>query len=212
MAVASLVLGLLSIPTLGLLLVGAILSLVFGIVALVKANRYPTQYGGHGLAVAGIVSSVASVLVMPFVLGVVAAIAIPTYLRRQVAQNETAAIANVRAVMAGQEAYRARSGGLYATLECLAAPAKCLPGYDGPPFVDTESAALAPRDGYRYFFDGNASLTSFAYVAVPLKPGQTGVRAFCGDASGRVCYTTDGAMPEVEGTSCPAAEDCMDLR
>ena len=58
MAVASLALGILSIPSFGCLGVGAILGLTFGIIALVKANRSPAMYGGRGLAIAGIVTSV----------------------------------------------------------------------------------------------------------------------------------------------------------
>jgi hypothetical protein len=47
-------------------------------------------------------------------------------------------------------------------------------------------------------------------VAVPVQQGQSGVRAFCGDASGRLCYTVDGSAPEVVGGVCP--ENCPDLR
>ena len=53
-------------------------------------------------------------------------------------------------------------------------------------------------------------LISFAYVLVPVNPRQTGVRSFCGDASGVLCYKPDGSEPAVVNGQCPA--DCRDLR
>jgi len=54
------------------------------------------------------------------------------------------------------------------------------------------------------------SMMSFAYTAVPDQKGTTGVRAFCGEPSGRVCYHTDGSMPDALPGACPA--ECVDLR
>jgi hypothetical protein len=228
LAVASLVLGLLSVPTFGLLLVGTILSLVLGTVALVKASRHPAEYGGQKLAIAGIAAGVASVLVMPVLAGVMVALQLPRLMKRNVAANERAAIANVRAVMAAEEAYRARNGGFYDTLTCLAAPDECIESYQGPGFLAPELAALEPRHGYRYLFTPYLELrvmarrgadaapakrvpiTAFAYAAVPLAPGRTGVRAFCGDASGRICYTVNGVMPDAERGTCPV-QGCVPL-
>jgi hypothetical protein len=80
MAVASLVLGIISIPTLGLALVGAVVGLILGSIALRKANRDPGIYGGRGLAIGGIVASCAS-LSITVMMGAVAAIAIPNLLK-----------------------------------------------------------------------------------------------------------------------------------
>src|SRR5262245_29184711 len=57
MAAASLVIGLISILTLGLLLVGALAGLILGLVALRRTQRAPAQYGGAGYAIAGITTS-----------------------------------------------------------------------------------------------------------------------------------------------------------
>jgi signal peptidase I len=57
MAAASLVIGLISILTLGLLLVGALAGLILGLVALRRTQRDPAQYGGAGYATAGITTS-----------------------------------------------------------------------------------------------------------------------------------------------------------
>lgn len=57
MAAASLVIGLTSILTLGLFLVGALAGLILGLVALRRTQREPARYGGAGYAIAGITTS-----------------------------------------------------------------------------------------------------------------------------------------------------------
>ncbi|MFN7931075.1 MAG: DUF4190 domain-containing protein [Blastocatellia bacterium] len=56
-AIISLVLGILSLFTCGLLGIGALVGLGLGIFALIQANKKPTEYGGSGLAVGGILTS-----------------------------------------------------------------------------------------------------------------------------------------------------------
>src|SRR5687767_13582431 len=92
LAIASLVLGIVGVPTLGLGGVGALLGIVLGAAALVKAGRAPRQYGGRGMAIAGIVLSAISVVVMPIWFATVAAMFFPDLLREPVAANESAAI------------------------------------------------------------------------------------------------------------------------
>jgi type IV pilus assembly protein PilA len=226
MAITSLVLGILSIPTLGCLGIGALLSVVLGIVALTRANREPHVYGGKGLAIGGIAAGALSLLVALPLGGIVAAIAIPSFLRARVSANEAATIGDIRTVISAEAAYQSASGGAYGPLACLAEPPQCLPEYSGPHFLDPELASADVKIGYRRTFHpgspasvasspagaplSTGGLEGFAYVAVPEKVGQTGVRGFCGDASGRICFTTDGSAPEVSDGAC--APDCQDLR
>jgi type II secretory pathway pseudopilin PulG len=216
-AVASLVLGILSIPTLGLLLVGAMASVILGVVALVKESRQPEEYGGKGMAITGIVLAGVSILILPVVAGIVAAIAIPNVLRKRVSGNEAAAIRDVRAVITAEAEYQKANAGYFDTLECLSAPETCIPGYHGPSVIDRRLLSMAAEDGYsRAFFPGpraeptplgasTSSLMAFAYVAVPVSLGKTGTRSFCGDATGRICYTTRGVIVPELGV-CPS--DC----
>src|SRR5687767_12199051 len=76
LAVASLVLGIISIPTLGLLGVGAIAAIVLGVIALNRSKKEPATHGGKGMAIAGIITSVVSLL-LTAVFGILAAIAVP---------------------------------------------------------------------------------------------------------------------------------------
>jgi len=51
----------------------------------------------------------------------------------------------------------------------------------------------------------------YRYDSVPVNIGQTGVRGFGADSSGRICYTNDGtAVPG--GATAILPSDCQDLR
>src|SRR5689334_16103090 len=85
-AIASLLLGIISIPTLGLIFVGGIAGIILGVIALGKIKSDPAHYAGKGLAIAGIVTSSLSILIA--IPGVIAAIAIPNLTRAQQAARE----------------------------------------------------------------------------------------------------------------------------
>jgi type II secretory pathway pseudopilin PulG len=223
LAIASVVLGVLSLFTFAGLLIGGTVGLILGIVALVKANGSPATHGGKGLAIAGIVISVLSFLVIP-VIGIIAAIAIPSLLRARTSANESMAIGDIRTVISGEAAYQSSNAGQYDTLECLAAPSRCIPNYpaNGPTFIDSQ-LTQAEKTGYRRSFHPGpasdpagrgtsyspSSITAYAYVAEPIKVGQTGLRAFCGDDTGVVCQTMDGRMPPAVDGHCPS--ECSPL-
>jgi hypothetical protein len=59
LAIASLVLGIVGLLTFGLFGVGAILGLTLGGIAIWKATKQPAEYGGRGMAVAGVVANAA---------------------------------------------------------------------------------------------------------------------------------------------------------
>jgi len=214
-AIASLILGILSIPTFGLLLVGAMTSVILGVVALVKESRQPEEYGGKGMAITGIVLAGVSIVILPFV-GIVAAIAIPSLLRARVSSNEAAAIGDVRELIKAEAAYQRLNGGYFDRLECLAAPETCIPGHHGPSVIADRLVSTPEDKGYRrVFYPGPraeppppkvspTSLMAFAYVVTPISPGKSGVRTFCGDATGIICHATGPVVPELG--VCPS--DC----
>jgi type II secretory pathway pseudopilin PulG len=224
LAIASLIIGLLSLPTLAGLGIGALTGIVLGIVALMKASQSPAEYGGKGLAIGGIIASAVSFLAIP-VLGIIAAIAIPSLLRARVSANEAAAIGDTRSVISAEAAYQYANAGHYDSLECLVAPGGCIPNYpaNGPTFVGSDFA-VPVRAGYRRSFHpgpaasgsgagtsfSRSSIESFAYVAEPEAPNRTGVRSFCGDASGMVCSVMNGPMPAIAAGRCPS--ECQPLR
>lgn len=128
-------------------------------------------------------------------------------------------ILDVRSLMTAARQYAAANRTLVDELRCLGQPAACIPEYskEAPSFIDPGYDYLRTRLGYvRQFHPGPrageeeiararaspTSLRSFAYTAIPDKPGETGIRGFCGDSSGRICFTSDGRLPPVKDGRC----------
>jgi prepilin-type N-terminal cleavage/methylation domain-containing protein len=150
-------------------------------------------------------------LIVVAIIGIIAAIAIPSLLRARVSANESATIGDIRTVISAQAAYQSSNAGFYeSTFACLVNPSVgCIPSYPatGPSFLDSQLSSMAAKSGYnRTRTTGSApavipptaspgSISSFAYIASPINIGQTGVRGFGGDASGVLCFTNTGAAP-----------------
>ena len=148
-------------------------------------------------------------LIVVAIIGIIAAIAIPSLLRARVSANEAAAIGDIRTVISAQAAYQSSNAGFYDVLTCLADPDNgCIPSYpaSAPTFLDGNLAVFGAKQGYnRTMFPGAAppqapnyspsSIAGFTYAATPVQPNQTGVRGFAGDASGVICQTMDGTDP-----------------
>jgi type IV pilus assembly protein PilA len=149
-------------------------------------------------------------LIVVAIIGIIAAIAIPSLLRARISANESATIGDIRTLITAQAAYHSSNGGWYdSNLRCLNAPSTCIPLYpaNAPVFLDSQLArgALLNKSGYSRAFapappappDPDTSPTStaaFVYHATPTVQNQTGVRGFAGDASGVLCYTPDGTL------------------
>ena len=159
----------------------------------------------------------AAVIVLGWIVSAAVLLAPRSRPRRGFAQ----AVGDVRTMISAQAAYHTLNDGLFeGDPGCLGTPSRCLPGYaaNGPRFLDPSLAAVrVDAWGYRREFHKGApadaqalrsgkvspsSVASWAYTAVPIGPGETGVEAYCGDSSGIVCRTTDGSAPSVKDGAC----------
>jgi type IV pilus assembly protein PilA len=150
-------------------------------------------------------------LIVVAIIGIIAAIAIPSLLRARVSANEAAMIGDIRTVISAQAAYQGANGGWYAVnLTCLTTPsAGCIPNYsvNSPTFLDPQISGATAKQGYNRSFIPGATATGlpstvdpastgqYAYGGTPSVQDQTGVRGFAGDASGVICWTGDGTDP-----------------
>lgn len=133
--------------------------------------------------------------------------------------RERMIIIAVSTVLLAERTYAVANGAFFDEIRCLMKPTECIPGLpvDAPPFMDPTYDWLEPKLGYdRKFHPGPkaspeeiqkagasaTSLKAFAFTATPVRPGETGSRAFCGDSTGRMCFTPKGTEPPVKDGRC----------
>ena len=141
-------------------------------------------------------------LIVVAIIGIIAAIAIPSLLRARISANESGMIGDIRTVISGEAAYQSANSGFYGELTCLGTAtqvgnAQCIPGYPttGPSFLDAQIVSLTTKSGYVRSFDPITApagpgveagdLVGFCYFGSPAS-AQGGVRSFGGDSSGVV--------------------------
>ena len=150
-------------------------------------------------------------LIVVAIIGIIAAIAIPSLLRARVSANEAATLGDMRTMISAEAAYHSANAGFYGPPDCLVNPgqANCIPSYPSvaPIFLDSMLASQNAKNGYsRSFQPGvptgvRSDMACYAYHSTPITPGITGVRGFAGDCSGVICFTPDGAqVPSAGGT------------
>ena len=214
LATASLVLGILGTFSLGILLIGSLIGLILGIVAVLKVNREPSVYGGKGVAIGGILTNSFGILtIIP--VGIIAAIAIPNLMMARMAANEASAIGHLRRLATAEATYQSTVG-------------------EGQSFTGMQeliaSGLIAPnsasKNGYQFKvrlldLDGNAALAGasdavrFEVVATPDTYGSTGRRSFytseeyvirCADKKGKEATSSDPDIDELFREQEPAYE------
>jgi len=173
LAIASLVLGIISCFTFGLALVGTIAGIITGVMALKNARTDPSRYDGEGLAIAGILTSILSVVITAAVV-FSALVTIPKVFanQRRVA-NETIALKRVKYIAQSEKTYHEyKRPGSYATLEELKAEN----------MIDHGESA----DGYKYRVDINGN--KFEAYADPEKYPDTGFHSYYVSTDGLIHF------------------------
>jgi len=146
-------------------LVMIILSFTLGIVGLVRVNRNPFEFGGKGMAIAGVIlGSLLLVSVVP--IGIITAIAVPNLMLARRAANEATAISTLRTISLAQADYHSAAGeGGYGDLDDLSRQN-----------LISETMAAEVRNGYR--FELTASGDSYELTATPVDYPDSGMRSF----------------------------------
>jgi type IV pilus assembly protein PilA len=214
LATASLVLGILGVFSLGILLIGAVIGLILGVRAVLKANREPSVYGGKGVAIGGIVANSFGILtIVPVAL--IAAIAIPNLMMARMAANEASAIGHLRTLATAEATYQSTVGGgrSFGSMQELIASGAI-------------AANSTSKNGYQFNvrlldLNGKAALAGagdavgFEVVATPDSYGSTGRRSFyvseqyvirCADKSGKEATRSDPDVDEYFRQQEPAFE------
>ncbi|HXW54135.1 MAG TPA: prepilin-type N-terminal cleavage/methylation domain-containing protein [Candidatus Cybelea sp.] len=150
---------------------------------------------------------------------IIAAIAIPSYLRARIAANESAAVANLRAIVTASTAYSVQwSNGYAPSLDALGGTgvsASC----DQAILLDALlTAPPYQKSGYTFGYQEESGLVppvptcgaqgSYGYfvTATPSVPGVTGQRSFCSDTPGVIHFDLTG-----QTAASPAACDALSI-
>ena len=153
-------------------------------------------------------------LIVVAIIGIIAAIAIPSLLRARIAANEAAAQGDSRTVSSSQVAYASSNRGAYGTaLTCLSSPVTCMFPATVTQFLDPQiGRSPVTKQGYtRTYLPGVAAagipdpgVNTWSYTSIPTVVGNTGTRYFAIDHTGLICFDNVAAVPAT-GTGLPAA-------
>ena len=163
-------------------------------------------------------------LIVVAIIGIIAAIAIPSLLRARVSANEAQAIGDTRSVISAEQTYASANGGFFSDVVNLCrAGGDCagvgIPNYPvvAPEFLGGDLGRTSPylKSGYnRTWAVGVAgsgiptnldpnSVLDYCYASTPASLGLTGARAFGGGATGALYVDPTGtaiACPIPAGT------------
>ena len=154
-------------------------------------------------------------LIVVAIIGIIAAIAIPSLLRARVSANEAQAIGDSRSVVSAEQTYASANGGFFSNVVNLCRNGgNCagvgIPNYptSAPEFLGGDLGRTSPyvKSGYnRTWTPGQApaaiaanldpnSVLDYCYDSAPSSLGLTGVRAFSTSGTGALYVDATGAQ------------------
>ena len=122
------------------------------------------------------------VMIVVAILAIIAAIAVPNYLRSRIQANESSAIQDLRVIGGAEITYYSANSSFGSFAELTAAI---------PEFINAGWVEGREKNGYVFTLPV-ADQTNFQCFAEPLSPGNTGVKYFRIDSSGGIRYSLGG--------------------
>ena len=132
------------------------------------------------------------------VIAVLAAVAIPNFLRVKVHSNESAAVGNLRTMSSAAEAFRSTQN-----------PPAYAASFDvmvntNPSYLDSAWTS-GPRQGYVFTYSVAGDNSTFSTTALPQFPNISGVNSYCVDQTGVVRRYPPGGGGAENATGCNIA-------
>jgi type IV pilus assembly protein PilA len=149
------------------------------------------------------------------IIGIIAAIAIPSLLRARISANEAAAIGDARTVVSASVAYQTGNGGYEKNLLCMASPvATCNWPTGTTSFLDPAigKTGTVQKQGYNRTFASGATVagtlydtgvSTYTFESTPITSGGTGTRYFLTDQTGLICQSGTQSVGANGGTAVP---------
>lgn len=148
--------------------------------------------------------SLVELLIVVAIILLIAAIAVPSFLRSRIVANESAAVGALRTLNTAQISYESAYSavGYATTLGALAGTSCAPPSSSGACLIDTTLAG-GVRNGYSFSLGGTSGSPNATYqvIAVPTLYNYSGIRYFCSfqdavvRASVTLLSTCDASVP-----------------
>jgi hypothetical protein len=180
-ATASLVLGILSFFCLSVLT--GIPAIILGHMSRSNIRKSMGRLKGDGMALVGLILGYLSVaFVVPIL--IIAAIAIPNFIRARISANEASAASTVRTLVTAEISYQANNPkvGYAADIVTL--------GSDAGSIAENCNNGVCTKSGYQFMIQADEQEPHQLYVitATPTEAGRTGSKNFCSTNDGLVRY------------------------
>ena len=128
--------------------------------------------------------SLIELLIVVAIILIIAAIAVPSYLRSRMAANESAAVASIRTINTAQISYNSAypTVGFASTLAALAGTSCSPPTSTSACLIDTQlGASPSLKNGYTFTLSNvtGTPKSTYSLVGSPFQPNSSGIRYFC---------------------------------
>lgn len=150
------------------------------------------------MALAGLIMGYISLATLPFILLIVAAIAIPNLLRARMAANEASSVGVLRTINTANATYAGTyKAGFASSLKALGGSSCGNPSKENACLIDA-SLAGGQKSGYRFSYtsedaDQDGIIDKYFVEASPVSKGSSGQSTFCSDETGVVRKEADGS-------------------
>jgi prepilin-type N-terminal cleavage/methylation domain-containing protein len=149
--------------------------------------------------------SLIELLIVVAIILIIAAIAVPSFLRSRIAANESAAVASLRALNSAEISYNSAypTVGYASTLTALGGTSCTPPGPTSACLIDTV-LANGQRSGYNFSLSNVTGSPSSTYnvTAAPTTFNYSGMRYFCSFADAVIRVST-ASITTCDGTVTP---------
>jgi len=149
--------------------------------------------------------SLIELLIVVAIIMIIAAIAIPSYLRSRMAANESATVGAIRTLNSAQVTYNSAypTVGYASSLTYLGGSTCSPPNSQSACLVDN-ALTSGTRSGYIFTLSNvtGTPASTYTFIAAPVLPGGTGGRYFCSFADAVVRYNST-TITTCDGTVLP---------
>ncbi len=140
--------------------------------------------------------SLVELLIVVGIILVIAALAVPNFIRARIAANEASAVGSLRAISAAAATYSMNfpDQNYPPTLAALGGAIPCTPSPATACLID-EVLTTGTKSGYTFVWtsDGNTPSVGYTVTATPVSLGSTGQRMFCSDQTTAIYFDPTGA-------------------